>query len=112
MKKLILWLYRKFVRVSIPDTFNPKVDITKYKEPQLLKLRAGCKAIVNDGSLAEIVSSRANAIRKHITLESPDYHDVELHRVRLFELASLTSEIARLARPEQHEVEFNKHSIF
>ena len=112
MRKFVLWLHRKFIRVSIPDTFNPSIDVSKYSEPKLIQLRAGCKAIIDDGSLAEVISSRANEIKKHITLESPDYHDVELNRVKLFELSNLSVEISRLAKPKREPAKFDKNSIF
>lgn len=112
LRKIILYLFHKFIRVDLPQTSDVSFDLSKVSGPQLLNIKAGCKAMVGDGTLALLVANRANLLKKHIALNSPDYHDVELHRVRLNELASLMADIARLSKPEQPQKDFKPNDIF
>lgn len=104
MRKLLLFLHRKFVRADIPVVFDVDYNIDLLAPAERIEIKAGCKQMIERGVLAKIIADRATQIKNTIALEAKDYFDVTLGRVRLAELDKFVQMVKKLSRFEEKTV--------
>lgn len=105
MKKIINYFYRLLNKQKIETVFDPKIDLNKLSEAEKINFNAGCIDLINKGVIGKLISHRANMIKTYIAMEAIDWHDVELNRMRLYELDRLILEIKRLGQKPKDQAE-------